>query len=137
MATEHSPGPWHACHDGKCSCKQIWCNDYPVAKVEAGKWGDEFCSIRLVGDSSLDLKAEAFMDMIEYGTIPEETAIANARFIVKACNSHEELIEALGLAIHHVKVVVEAEKKRDYKYHNPTLMTALWSMEEAIAKAGG
>jgi len=73
---------------------QIWCDDYPVAVVESGKWGDRFPSIRLVG-GSLSVKAEPYMDMIEYGEIPQEEAEANAAFIVQAVNSHEALVEAL------------------------------------------
>jgi hypothetical protein len=73
---------------------QIWCDDYPVAVVESGKWGDRFPSIRLVG-GSLSVKAEPYMDMIEYGKIPQEEAEANAAFIVQAVNSHEALVERL------------------------------------------
>jgi hypothetical protein len=77
---------------------QIWCDDYPVAVVESGKWGDRFPSIRLVG-GSLSVKAEPYMDMIEYGEIPQEEAEANAAFIVQAVNSHEALAEACKLLI--------------------------------------
>lgn len=78
-----SSGPWHACGKGDCCCKQVWCNDHPVAEVTSGEWGDNFPSIRLVGPS-LDLKAEAFMDQITYGEISEATATANARLIAMA-----------------------------------------------------
>ena len=58
----HTPGPWTACHDGECSCKIVSCAHYPVARVTVGKWGDDYPAIRLVGSSSLDMKAEAFME---------------------------------------------------------------------------
>ena len=78
---------WSACNDGKCSCKQIWAPDYPIATVEAGKWGDDYCSIRLVGETSLDLKAEAYMEQITYGEISEKLAVKNIRLIVAAVNA--------------------------------------------------
>ncbi len=94
--TQHTPTPWGACHKGKCSCKQIWSipADHPVAKVISGKWGDEYPSLRLIG-SSLDRKAEPYMDIIEYGEVGKDLAEANAEFIVRACNSHDELVKTL------------------------------------------
>lgn len=89
MPLAHSPLPWRACNDGKCSCKQIWCSDYPIAFVNSGDWGDDYPSIRLVGESSLDLKAEAYMEQCTYGHIPEELALANIKFIIEACNSYD------------------------------------------------
>ena len=89
--SEFTKGEWKACHNGECSCKQIWCDDYPVATVNAGKWGDDYCSIRLVGESSLTLKAEAYMEQITYGEIKEKTAIANARLIAAAPDMYEAL----------------------------------------------
>jgi hypothetical protein len=59
--------------------------------VIAGKWGDDYCSIRLVGESSLDLKAEAYMEQITYGEIPEKEAIANANLISAAPDMYEAL----------------------------------------------
>ena len=59
--TEHTPGPWDACHNGECICKLIMAQDHPVAKVFAGDWGDE--------------------PGFPYGHIPEERARANARVI--------------------------------------------------------
>ena len=85
---EHTPLPWRACNDGECSCLQIWCKDHPIAEVISGDWGDDYPSIRLVGESSLDLKAEAYMEQCTYGHIPEEVAKANIQFIIKACNNY-------------------------------------------------
>ena len=75
----HTLGPWSVLAD----TNQIWCADYPVAEVTWGKWGDDYPSIRLVGPS-LQLKAEPYMDRIEYGEIFEDTARANARLIAAA-----------------------------------------------------
>ena len=97
--TQHTRGKWNTCQEGKCSCKSIWSDHYPVAKVLTGEWGDEYPSIRLVGDSSLDLKAEAYMEMIAYGTIAEETAIANACIIVAAVNACQKVNPDNPLAV--------------------------------------
>ena len=83
MNSKHTKALWHACHNGKCSCKQIWCDDYPIATVISGKWGDDYPSIRLTGNS-LDLKAEAYMEQISYGEINEEEAKANIRLMTMA-----------------------------------------------------
>lgn len=94
--TEHSPTPWKACHNGNCRCKQIWSKpaDHPVVVVESGEWGDSYPDIRLVkGKTFLETRAEAYIEKMPYGEIPEEVAAANARFIVKACNLHEELVD--------------------------------------------
>ena len=58
--TEHTPGPWTACLNGTCRCKMVWCADYPVATVTSGEWGDP-------GET--------------YGSVNEDTAVANARLI--------------------------------------------------------
>lgn len=60
-----TPGPWRACHEGKCSCGQIWSQqvDAPVADVTRGEWGDPG---------------------LPYGQIPNHYAEANADFIAHA-----------------------------------------------------
>lgn len=87
----HTPGPWHACHDGECSCKIVSCAYYPIARITVGKWGDDYPALRLVGTSSLDTKAEAYMEQITYGEIGDDTATANARLIAAA----PDLLKAL------------------------------------------
>ncbi|MFA5340272.1 MAG: hypothetical protein WC332_00705 [Clostridia bacterium] len=111
-------------------CMQIWSetDDLPVAKVESGKWGDEYPSIRFTKEStSLKPEIEAYMDMIDYGFIEQETAEANARFIVKACNCHNEMLEALKEIIKSINIA------------NP-LSPGYWELQKAkevIAKAEG
>jgi len=95
QVSEHTPGPWKACNNGECSCLIISSADNPVAKVMSGKWVDDFPALRLVGDSTLDQKTEAYMEQIPYGEIDPAVAKANALFIVRACNAHEGLLEAL------------------------------------------
>ena len=108
IAEKHTPLPWRACNDGKCSCKQIWCPDYPIAVVNSGDWGDDYPSVRLIGESSLDLKAEAYMEQCTYGHIPEEVAEANIQYIIQACNEYEGLKNKLALIAADRAGLVEA-----------------------------
>ena len=97
MSEKHTPGPWNACGDGECQCKLVMYEDGPVAKVISGKWGDEFPNIRLVkNEQGMGEHAEAFVEMIEYGEVNEETATANARLIAAA----PDLLAACELALH-------------------------------------
>jgi hypothetical protein len=91
----HTPGPWFycGCESGGCSCLTVSGKDAPVAVITGGVWGDDFPSIRLVGNSSLDLKAEAYMEQISYGEVPMEEAKANARLIAAAPSMLEALNE--------------------------------------------
>lgn len=82
--TKHTPGPWNACRKGHCDCNHISSANHPVAKVISGDWGDDYPTIRLVGTSSLDQKAEAYMEQITYGSISKEMAIANSQLIAAA-----------------------------------------------------
>lgn len=75
-----TPGPWSSCDDNACKCTNVVCADYPIANVTKGKWGDEFPAIRLVGNA-LENKAEAYMEMFEYGEVLEHQAMANRAFI--------------------------------------------------------
>lgn len=95
VEAKHTPTPWTICGGGKCSCLAIWCPDHPIAKVDAGEWGDEYPAMRRVG-GSLDNKYEAYMELIGYGSIDMEVARANGRFIVKAVNSYDEAMMMLG-----------------------------------------
>ena len=60
-----TPGPWRACHEGVCSCSQVWSQsvDVPVAEVARGEWGDPG---------------------FPYGEIPEKIAKSNSLFITHA-----------------------------------------------------
>lgn len=95
---KHSALPWSACHDGNCTCKQIWSkpDDHPVATVIAGDWGDTYSSLKIEpGDGAIGAKAVPYLEQIAYGNVPEDIAISNVRFIVTACNYHERLLQAL------------------------------------------
>mgnify|MGYP001597722334 CR=1 FL=1 len=78
-------GEWKACNGGKCRCKQVWAQDYPIAKVEHGEWGDTYPALRKTGDE-LNQKVEAYIEHIPYGEISEDVATANAIFIA-ACST--------------------------------------------------
>jgi hypothetical protein len=130
---KHTPGPWSACHNGECQCKTVMGNDYPVATITSGNWGDDYPSIRLVGDSSLELKAEAYMEQITYGKVSEETAVANARLIAAS----PELLEACKQ--------IDSIASRIQKWQRQNL-EAMWyedfqeivtNVRAAIAKAEG
>lgn len=91
-------GPWHACHNGECTCKQVWCDDHPVAVVEAGPWGDEFPALRLTG-GHFEQKVEAYMERYEYGSISENAARANAQLIAFARSALPILAQAVLAAV--------------------------------------
>lgn len=91
LASAASPGPWHACHDGECSCKTVWSGaEYPIASLECGEWGDQYPALRFVEpdvpirELPGTLVAKAYLERFAYGSIPEELATADARFIVFA-----------------------------------------------------
>lgn len=92
-----TPGPWTACNFGKCKCGQIWGNkkdkyhnEYPVATVERGEWGDDYYRVK-IGD---DGQPEVYNDFIAYGMgASEEEAAANAMLIINAPGMYDLLYE--------------------------------------------
>lgn len=81
---QHTAGPWSACRNGDCACGMVTSEHHPVATITSGEWGDDWPSLRVVGTSTLDLRAEAFMDRCVYGTVSPAVAAANARLIAAA-----------------------------------------------------
>ena len=119
----HTPGPWGVCGKGRCSCKQVWCGDHPVADVECGEWGDSYPAIRLVKHpTNIGFMAEAYMERISYGEISEETAEANAHLIAAA----PKLLEAL-------KTIAET----DIEFPYDVVKDMQWIAKQAIAQAEG
>jgi len=94
LAAAATEGPWHACNNGECSCKGVGCADHPIADVTVGAWGDNYPSIRLVGES-LNQKAEAYMEQITYGEVSSDAAKANARLIAFARTALPVLAKAV------------------------------------------
>jgi hypothetical protein len=89
--------PWTT-HDGttRCTCLRISGQTYPVASVEFGEWGDSYPAIRQQpGTGSVERKYEAYMEFIPYGAIPEEEAVANARFIANAPEDVDYLVSEI------------------------------------------
>ena len=101
----HTPGPWHTCAKGKCSCFIVMSDDYPVASLTHGDWGDDYPAIRLVGSGSHDQKAEVYMKQNTYGSVNEATARANWHLIAAA----PDLLLACKLAVTAMGDVVAAK----------------------------
>ena len=80
----HTPGPWTACNKGKCQCGRVssYGADSEVATITRGAWGDEYAAIRV--EEGIGGKAEAYMEMIEYGEVPIPEAEQNAHLIATA-----------------------------------------------------
>lgn len=97
--TRHTPLPWSHCKgkhpSGVCECMTISCSDGPVATVTNGDWGDFYPEIRITDDTIGTKRIEAYTEKMVYGSVPREVAEANAEFIVRACNAHYDLVEAL------------------------------------------
>jgi len=81
---KHTPGPWSLCgaERGGCSCFTVGCGDHPIAHIEHGEWGDEYCDIRLVDSpNGIGKIAEAYMERTAYGEIADEYARGNGYLI--------------------------------------------------------
>jgi hypothetical protein len=111
----HSPGPWHACNNGDCQCKQVWTANHPVAEVTHGKWGDTYPALRIEG-GSLEMKAVPVIEMIDYGYVDEETAKANARLIAAAPTLLETL-KNLEVKTPEVLAAIALAENGDETYH--------------------
>ncbi len=102
-AEKASRGPWSACHDGECRCKQVWCaNDHPVAIVSCGKTGDDYPEIK---DGKAVMKQETYWD------IAEETGVDNASFMAHAREDIPYLLTALA---EKDKRIEELEKRYEH-----------------------
>lgn len=124
-------GPWSVCRADDCECSTVSSKNAPIAKVTRGDWGDDYPALRLVGDSSLDMKAEAYMEQITYGTVPPEEAAANAHLIAASPDLYaaaERLAKGLdnliGLGVIHKNYADEASDLSD-------------AAHEALSKARG
>jgi hypothetical protein len=78
MTTKHTPGPWRACHESKCPCRQVWSlpGDFPVFTAKAP--GEAQSIVGMAHHKMADAP-----DLI-YGEIPEWQTEANARLIAAA-----------------------------------------------------
>jgi len=126
-------GPWHACGDrsdevgkklleaGKgvpglrsdgelCKCGMVWCDDFPVAEVTGGKWGDTYPALRIKGNPGSvcgELHVEAYNELAEYGEVSHTLQSANMAFIAA---SRSDVPWLVGLV---ETLMEEAKKQRD------------------------
>jgi len=85
--TEHTPGPWE--WSGLCKCD----NSFHIGTI--GKRG--VTGIHIDDNHSMaEVIADVWVDDLD----DAEEAQANARFIVTACNSYKQMLEALAEAIY-------------------------------------
>ena len=87
---DHATGPLRACNNGKCRCRMLWTDDYPVATVTGGDWGDDFPALEIEGTPGSctgELNIKAVMDRAVYGNVPQEVADANSRRLVACWNA--------------------------------------------------
>lgn len=77
--TNHTPGPWHECNNGRCSCGLVWSipGDFPVCTVS----DDKRHNLQVIAVAHEHM-ADA-PDLI-YQTLPREQCVANARLIAAA-----------------------------------------------------
>jgi len=93
MSTKHTPTPWH--------------NDY----MPSTGFGCGYGKSQIIASGGQAIAGIACVEpnkgeMYHKGTLSKEamdTLEANAEFIVRACNNHDALIEALGLAMMNCK----------------------------------
>lgn len=111
-----TPGKWGACDDGKCPCKQVWTDDYPIAEVTVGEWGD--------GDRSNGT-------FFPYGEVSDKTATANAAFIAACSEAIPNLldtIDAMQLALKAWRAWLLA----DFDVEEPLLEKAVELMDAVL-----
>ena len=129
---KHTPLPWSYCCN---KCYTIMSTNHPIAKVVRGDWGDDYPSVRLVGNSSLALKAEPYMAQITYGHIEKETAAANGALIVRAVNAHDALVEALKACLPFIDDALDAHSVMSQSALTDECRAAVALARNAIAKA--
>ena len=92
-----TPGPWSECGEelGGCPCATVGDAHGPIAEVTRGEWGDSYPAIRLRENEGMSGSvAEAYIEMLPYGSVPSEVAHANAAFIA---HSREDVSWLLSL----------------------------------------
>ncbi len=131
--TKFMPGPWHACQDGKCKCKQVWSvpADCPVCVVESGPTGDEYPVIK-----EIDGKQEARMEIIEYWNIKEETAIANINLIAAAPDLYAALENLINFQIEY-ESNTGGDKMPGNEYYSLKLTDIIVKVANVLQKARG
>lgn len=89
----HTPVPWILCPNGEIKA-QAW----------VGKWDDYICRM-------------PFGSMREAEELGP-SRLADAHFIVRACNSHDDLLEACELLVRSLGYWMESESERGRQHAN-------------------
>jgi hypothetical protein len=131
---DRKPETWQLCNDGRCPCLTIMARDYPVAKVTCGPWGDDYPAIRLVGTSSLEMKAEPYMEQITYGEVSKELALSNARLIAAAPDMLQALIKLSNEVLGSLPLM-QALCRREFGNSNYNILIQRAEEARAMAKA--
>lgn len=102
-----TPEPWEYCgekrkHPEHCECGYIWGEDYPIAKVTKGEWGDEWPAIKVERPGSINESAVPYTEKMVYGSVNEGTADANMELIVLACNWFQDMAKRLNCDVREV-----------------------------------
>ncbi len=119
----HTPGPWHVCRGGACSCFTVMSDHHPVAEITHGAWGDSWPAIRVV-PGNLGATAEAYLERSDYGTVSDDEARANWHLIASATEMYGLLKSVRGHAPDH-----DAP---------PTLSAGQWqTLHEVLERAEG
>ena len=149
LINKHAPGPWTYCgqdrgdpltaaldpilgggkrtrEDYLCECGFIWSRpaDAPIATVTLGVWGDTYPAIRIKEPGSIGAVAEPYTERIDYGEIPYECALANARLIAVA----PDLLACCVEFVRNVKSV-EMQSVRSYDQMKQVIMKA-WAITD-------
>ena len=101
-------GQWHECGEdrGGCECGGVLCNDFPVAEVTTGKWGDTYPEVRLVEHPNKGgMVAEAYMERMDYGEVSKEQAHANCDFIAHSRTDVPALVKEVEALRYEVEVL--------------------------------
>lgn len=95
MESKHTPTPW-----------KVWDHPVPAGEIHIGATGTPLIAKVMLRDASIN----------EFE--------ANAAFIVRACNTHEELLFAAEFALKQIKKLATGD-----------IVAAVIELEKAIAKA--
>lgn len=117
MTTKHTPTPWATDilvpMDGRLD------KDATIYQNNGSGQGNEICTFRHSPDENLDNR--------------HPQAISDAEFIVRACNAHEELIQALSKVDERLSRI---DTRGDY-YLQEEIGRAKMQISVALAKARG
>ena len=129
---DHATGPLRACNNGKCRCRMLWTDDYPVATVTGGDWGDDFPALEIEGTPGSctgELKIKAVMRQEAYGNVSQELAAANAAYAVikEAISDGGDILAAGSRLGEYFGLKSEISKRASQKGNNSE---EFWALEK-------